>query len=507
MGTMHILPEIMLTVGGVLVMVVESFLRRESSRFPVALLACIAALAAMGASVWQLHAAPADAYWGSIHTDGFSSFFHVLLSGILLCSLLLSADYFKGRAYRGELYALMLFGTTGMMFMTSAASLLLVFIGLEISSISSYVMTGYRRDSATGPEAALKYFLLGSFATAFFLYGVALAFGATGSDNIAIIGSLLALNPSSLAPVALALMLIGLGLKVSAAPFHVWTPDVYEGAPSPVTAFMSTGPKAAAFAVLLRVLLVSFPTLHVKWSVIVWVLAALSMTIGNLGALMQTSIKRMLAYSSIAHAGYILVAVAAGTAEGTAAAAFYLVSYAAMNLGAFAVLSYAARYEERAVSLSDFAGLARRSPFVAATFTLFLLSLIGIPFTGGFFGKFYVFTSALHSGLVWLTVIGLLNSGVGAYYYLRAIATMYMDAPEAGTMLELKPMQFGTATVLVITAATTLFLGIVPGHVLEAAQRGLMANAGGSYVVAVPAISGPGRTGGSAFGANGEGGR
>jgi NADH-quinone oxidoreductase subunit N len=426
----------------------------------------------MGASVWQLHQPAADAYWGSIHTDAFSSFFHVLLAGILLCSLLVSADYFKGRAYRGELYALMLFGTTGMMFMTSAGSLLLVFIGLEISSISSYVMTGYRKQTATGPEAALKYFLLGSFATAFFLYGVALAFGATGSDNIAIIGSVLAFHTSALAPVALALMLIGLGLKVSAAPFHVWTPDVYEGAPSPVTGFMSTGPKAAAFAVLLRVLLVAFPTLHLKWSIIVWILAALSMTIGNLGALRQTSIKRILAYSSIAHAGYILVALAAGSTEGVAAASFYLVSYAAMNIGAFAVLSYAAGYGERAVNITDFAGLARRNTFLAATFTLFLLSLIGIPFTGGFFGKFYVFTAALHSGLHWLTAIGLLNSGIGAYYYLRVIATMYMAPRDAGSMMEARPMSFGTATVLVLAAAVTLFLGIIPTHVLEAAQNG-----------------------------------
>jgi len=466
----HILPELILTIGGILVMLTESFLKPRSSRFSVALLACLSALAAMGASVWQLHAPAGSAYWGAIYTDAYSSFFHVLIAAILLCSLLVSADYFRGRMHRGELYALMLFGATGMMLMTSASSLLLVFIGLEISSISTYILTGFRKDTATGPEAALKYFLLGSFATAFFLYGVALAFGATGTDNIYTIGSVLVLNPSPLAVVSLALMLIGLGLKISAAPFHVWTPDVYEGAPSPVTGFMSTGPKAAAFAVLLKILLVAYPTLHPTWSVLLWILAAISMTVGNLGALLQNSVKRMLAYSSIAHAGYILVAFAAGSAEGVAAASFYLVSYAAMNIGAFAILSYAARYEERAASFSDFAGLARRSPFIAATFTLFLLSLIGIPFTGGFFGKFYVFTAALHSGLVWLTVIGLLNSGLAAFYYLRVIATMYMRSPDEGTALTLKPMSFGTATVLVFAAAATLFLGIVPSHVLDAAQ-------------------------------------
>ena len=470
MSWTHILPELILTIGGILVMLTESFLKPRSSRFSVALLACLSALAAMGASVWQLHAPAGSAYWGAIYTDAYSSFFHVLIAAILLCSLLVSADYFRGRMHRGELYALMLFGATGMMLMTSASSLLLVFIGLEISSISTYILTGFRKDTATGPEAALKYFLLGSFATAFFLYGVALAFGATGTDNIYTIGSVLVLNPSPLAVVSLALMLIGLGLKISAAPFHVWTPDVYEGAPSPVTGFMSTGPKAAAFAVLLKILLVAYPTLHPTWSVLLWILAAISMTVGNLGALLQNSVKRMLAYSSIAHAGYILVAFAAGSAEGVAAASFYLVSYAAMNIGAFAILSYAARYEERAASFSDFAGLARRSPFIAATFTLFLLSLIGIPFTGGFFGKFYVFTAALHSGLVWLTVIGLLNSGLAAFYYLRVIATMYMRSPDEGTALTLKPMSFGTATVLVFAAAATLFLGIVPSHVLDAAQ-------------------------------------
>lgn len=470
MGTLHILPEIILTVGGVLAMMLESFLRRASSRFSVALLTCVAALAAMGASVWQLHQPPEDAYFGAIHTDSFSGFFHVLSSAILLCSLLISADYFKRRAHRGELYALMLFATAGMMFMTSAASLLLVFIGLEISSVSSYIMIGFRKNSPASGEAAMKYFLLGSFGTAFFLYGIALAFGATGSDNMVIIGNVLALTPSALAPIALAMMLSGLGLKVSAAPFHVWTPDAYEGAPSPVTGLISTGPKAAAFAVMLRVLATCFPSLHLKWTMILWILAVLSMTIGNLAALQQTSVKRMLAYSSIAHAGYILVALAAGTPEGRGAAAFYLVSYAAMNIGAFAVLSYAAGYEERAVNLSDFAGLARRNSFLAATFTLFLLSLIGIPFTGGFFGKFYVFTAALHVGYVWLTIIGLLNSGLGAYYYLRVIATMYMKAPDPGSMLELRPMNFATATVLVFAAAVTLFLGIVPSHVLDAAQ-------------------------------------
>ncbi len=474
MNWLHILPELILVAAGVLVMLTDAFLPVKASRSLLAVFAVIAALAAMGASVWQLHMPPAMAYFDAIRTDAFSAFFHVLISAILLCGVLLTPGYLGRRTHSGEFYSLMLFAATGMMLMTSAASLLLVFIGLEISSISSYILTGFRKQTATGPEAAIKYFLLGSFATAFFLYGVALAFGATGSDNIYTIGASLAATPnaSRLPVAALTLMLIGLGFKVSAAPFHVWTPDVYEGAPSPVTGFMSTGPKAAAFAVLLRILDVSFPTLQAHWTLLVWLLAVASMTVGNLGALRQASVKRMLAYSSIAHAGYALTALATGTPEGAAAASFYLVAYAAMNMGAFAVLTHVAGYEERAVHLRDFAGLAQRSPYVAAVFSFFLLSLIGIPFTGGFFGKFYVFTSVLHSGFVWLAVIGLANSGVAAYYYLRVIGAMYMQSPEAGSTAETRPLTFGTAMVLVFAAAATLFLGVIPGHLLTAAQAG-----------------------------------
>ena len=468
----RILPEVILTLTGVAVMLIDATLPSRLPRRQLGWAAAIGTTFALWASLWQLSLPQGTGFFGTVETSAFTIFFHVLICGIVLVALLLSLDTLpEDSHHQGEFYALIVFGAVGMCLLTGAVELLVVFIALEISSIATYVLAGYRKQTVRGPEAAIKYFLLGSFATAFLLYGVALIFGATGTTQIYEIAQHqgLALNqPLILA--GMALMLVGILFKVSAAPFHVWTPDVYEGAPSPVVALLSTAPKAAAFAVLLRIAYELFPNLHSLWAPLLWAVAVLSMTVGNLAALRQQNVKRMLAYSSIAHAGYILVAFAAGSAEGVAAASFYLVSYAAMNIGAFTILSYAARYEERAASFSDFAGLARRSPFIAATFTLFLLSLIGIPFTGGFFGKFYVFTAALHSGLVWLTVIGLLNSGLAAFYYLRVIATMYMRSPDEGTALTLKPMSFGTATVLVFAAAATLFLGIVPSHVLDAAQ-------------------------------------
>src|SRR6185312_3675606 len=291
---------------------------------------------------------------------------------------------------------------------------------------ATYILCGFRKGSATGAEASIKYFLLGSFATAFFLYGIALAFGATGSTSIAAIAQSLASTATPrLAFLALAMILIGLGFKVSSAPFHVWTPDVYQGAPAPIVGLMSTAPKAAAFAVLLRITFTGFPSMQHRWTVLMWVLAVLSMTIGNLGALKQRDVKRLLAYSSIAHAGYLLVAFTAFPYDGIASACFYTAAYAAMNIGAFAVITQIAGYQERARTLEDYTGLAIKRPILSALLAFFLLSLIGIPFTGGFFGKFYVFTAAIHGGHVWLAVIGLLNSGVACFYYLRLLTSLY----------------------------------------------------------------------------------
>jgi NADH-quinone oxidoreductase subunit N len=356
-----------------------------------------------------------------------------------------------------------------MALMSSAVELVLVFVSLEISSISTYILAGFRRQIATSVESALKYFLLGSFATAFFLYGVALMFGATGSTKVYEIGAALGAGRAPvLAFVGIALMVAGLGFKVASAPFHVWTPDVYEGAPSPVVALMSTAPKAAAFAVLLRILFAAAGAIPV-WFWLVWALAVLSMSVGNLGALVQTNVKRMLAYSSIAHAGYLLVAFAAAPVVGISAAMFYAASYAAMNVGAFIVIGHFASQGERYVTLEDYAGLGRRSPALAAILTIFLLSLIGIPVTGGFFAKFYVFRAALGSNLVVLTIIGVINSAIAAYYYLRIVVAMYMQEPRESRPVAAIPAGVGIS--LTFSLAATIYLGVIPGRVLDYAVR------------------------------------
>ena len=483
-NVLALLPELILTFVGVLIMLAEPVLPPSASRKPLGWVAIAGTVLAMGASWYQLGFGTVHAFSGTIQVDAFSVFFHILIAGVVLVTLLGSLDYFTRaipaspaspasiNTHAGEYFALSLFGAVGMMLMTSAVELLVVFIGLEISSIATYILCGFRKGQATASESSIKYFLLGSFATAFFLYGIALAFGATGSTNVAAIAAGITVTATPrLAFMAVAMILIGLGFKVSAAPFHVWTPDVYEGAPAPVVGLMSTAPKAAAFAVLLRILFSGFPSMQHRWSVLLWVLAALSMTVGNLGALLQRDIKRMLAYSSIAHAGYLLVAFTAFPADGIAAACFYTAAYAAMNVGAFAVITAVSGYEGSTRTLDDFTGLALKRPVLAALLAFFLLSLIGIPFTGGFFGKFYVFTAALHAGRVWLAVIGLLNSGVACFYYLRLLAAVYtrpvLDNPRLNPLRSVSvPAGIGLA----IAAAVTLILGILPGQTLWLAQ-------------------------------------
>lgn len=470
----RILPEVILTITGVIIMLGEPLLKKNSSRRPLGWLAVLGTLAALAASQWQLQLPAGTAFFGTVQTDTYSVFFHVVIAGIALATLLVTLDAASPDAEGlGEFFALVCFGTVGMMLMTCAVELLLVFIGLEISSISTYIMAGFRRKSAKGPEAAIKYFLLGSFATAFFLYGIALIFGATGTTAIPQVAALIVSSQTPvLATVGLAMILIGLGFKVSAAPFQVWTPDVYEGAPSPVVGLMSTAPKAAAFAVLLRILYVAFPALHSHWQPLLWWMAVLSMTVGNLGALRQQNVKRMLAYSSIAHAGYLLVAFTALSPDGIAAATFYTVSYAAMNVGIFAVFSHAGGMSDRLTLIQDYRGLAYRSPLLGGALAFFLISLIGIPFTGGFFGKFYVFASALHSGLVWLTIIGLINSGIACYYYLRLLASAYSKPVHSDLLDGIPQTSVPLLFALLITVTATLILGIVPGRVLAIAKAG-----------------------------------
>ena len=462
----RILPEIVLSLFGMIVMMIEPLLDKEKGQKLLGLIALFGTLAALVAT-WFMAQSPGLAFWRMVQVDGFSVFFHVLVIAIAAVVILSSYEYMAVQKIRaGEYYALILFGVVGMALMSSAVELVLIFIALEISSISSYVLAGFRRREASSAESSLKYFLLGSFATAFFLYGVALMFGATGSTNIDQISRTLQTAPIPvLAFIAVAFMFVGLGFKVAAAPFHIWTPDVYEGAPAPIVGLMSTAPKAAAFAVLLRVVFVI--NVHaIFW--VIWMAAALSMTLGNVGALVQDNVKRLLAYSSIAHAGYLLVAFAASPGLGSSAAMFYTAAYAAMNVGAFAVVSHFANTGERYINLEDYEGLGRSSPLLAATLTVFLLSLIGIPMTGGFFAKFYVFSAAVKANLIWLTIIGVLNSGVGAYYYLRIIVMMYMR--QSRKEVPVTPVQFAPRLAIALCLVATIYLGIFPGFVLQYAQ-------------------------------------
>ncbi len=463
---MRILPELILAVCGMLVMVIDPLLPENDDRKRLGILSLFGTLLAVFFTLHQAnHHGPA--WFGMIQVDSFSISFHLIVEFVVATVILASFDYLSVQRIRlGEYYGLILLGAIGMMLMSSAVELVLIFIALEISSISTYILAGFRRRFATSVESSLKYFLLGSFATAFFLYGVALMFGATGSTSIYTIADSLRSSAPALAYAGMALMFIGLGFKVASAPFHVWTPDVYEGAPAPVVALMSTAPKAAAFAVLLRIL---FAAAAPGWFWIVWVSAVLSMTLGNIGALVQTNVKRMLAYSSIAHAGYLLCAFAAAKDIGISAAIFYAASYATMNAGAFIVISHLASQNERYVLIDDYSGLGRRAPALAAILTIFLLSLIGIPITGGFFAKFYVFSAALKSNLVGLVIIGVINSAIAAYYYLRVIVVMYMREPKDDTPMV--PVPASLLVSLTAAVAATIYLGVLPSRVINYALQ------------------------------------
>jgi NADH-quinone oxidoreductase subunit N len=473
--SLRILPEIILTITGVLVMLIDASLPEGLPRRPLGWVAAIGTTAALWSSLWQLNLPAGTAFYGTVESSPFTVFFHVLICGIVLVALLLSLDTLpEDSHHQGEYYALVVFGAVGMCLLTSAVELLVVFIALEISSISTYILAGFRKHTGQGPEAAIKYFLLGSFATGFLLYGIALIFGATGTTQIYEVAARVPDNQNHVLIVAaLALMLVGILFKVSAAPFHVWTPDVYEGAPSPVVALMSTAPKSAAFALLLRVVYEMLPTLRPVWGPLLWGIAAISMTVGNLAALRQENVKRMLAYSSIAHAGYLLAAFAGFGPSGIAAASFYTAAYAAMNVGIFAVVTLASGYDDRLPMISDFRGLIYRSPLLGGLLIFFLISLIGIPFTGGFFGKFYSFSAAVSGNAVWLAIIGLLNSGVASAYYLRLAfaAAQRPDELNGKTPYALPQLGVAVGAALLFAVGATLWLGIVPGEALRAAEN------------------------------------
>jgi NADH-quinone oxidoreductase subunit N len=465
----RVAPEIALCLFGVLIMMVDPLVGATRKR-SLGWLGFIGALAALGCvrvAAWN----PGSAYSELMRVDAFSIFVHVIVIGAAALAILGSMQYLDDEnLQRGEYYALVLFATAGMGILAGANELVTAFVGLEMSSISTYVLAGFRKRAIQSNEASLKYFILGSFATAFFLYGIAMVYGATGTTRIDLVQTALQglAHPPALAILGLGLIFVGLGFKVVAAPFQIYAPDVYEGAPTPVTALLASAPKAATFALMLRIFYVSFGSTSSVWFWAVWISAVLTMSIGNLAALVQTNVKRMLAYSSIAHAGYILVAFAATTVVGVAAVLFYLAAYALMKVGAFLVLAHLGQTGEKRLEIQDYAGLGQKQPVLAACFSLFLLSLLGLPATGGFLGKFFAFQAALDSRIVWLVVIAAINSVVGAYYYLRVIVAMYFWEPSK----EYTPTKVAPALIvaLIVAAAGTIYLGLFPARVLLLAK-------------------------------------
>ena len=473
-------PEMFLCVFGIVIMFLEPFIGAARKR-ALGWLAVVGGVVALHSIVPMLHVAydvSPSGYSNVILADGFSVFMHAVVIIAAILVILGSMDYLDREGLQhGEFYALVLFAAAGMGILASANELVTAFIGLEMSSISTYILAGFRRRAPKSNEASIKYFVLGSFATAFFLYGIAMVYGATGTTRIDLIQRAFDVNPitfssaSALPIVGLGLIFVGLGFKVVAAPFQIYAPDVYEGAPSPVTALLASAPKVATFALMLRIFYTAFSSATTVWFWVIWVSAILTMLVGNLGALVQTNVKRMLAYSSIAHAGYILVAFVAGTQAAVAAILFYLAAYSLMKIGAFLVVTHLGQQDEKRLDIKDYAGLGSKQPILAACFSLFLLSLLGLPATGGFLGKFFAFQSALDlkdPRVVWLVVIAALNSVLGAYYYLRVIISMYFWDPAQDYVAARVAPSLSVA--LFIAAAGTLYLGLLPSRVLDLAR-------------------------------------
>ena len=403
--------------------------------------------------------------------DNFSLFFNIVFLVSTILVALISMSYLgKDDRKQGPYYLLILLATLGMMLMAAGNELIIVFLGLELMSLSLYVLASYFRDNPASSEAGMKYLLLGAFASAFFLYGIALIYGGAGTTSVpAIAEAITAANKSPLLLAGMFLLIVGFGFKVAIVPFHQWAPDVYEGAPTTIAAFISAGPKAAGFAAFLRIFMEALPNLQVEWSGVVIVLAMLTMTVGNVIAIAQTNIKRMLAYSSIAHAGYVLIGLAAANNDGISSAMLYLLVYCVMNIGAFGAVILAKTDDGESLMISDYAGLGLRKPLLAMFMTIMLLSLAGFPPTAGFVGKFYIFKSAVQAGHIWLVIVGAINTAISAFYYLRVVVTMYMREPEEELSFASYP---GTLVVgLVLAAIGVLLIGILPSLMLDPAQN------------------------------------
>jgi len=474
-GLYSILPETLVVATALVVLFLDLALPEENKR-----VLCWVSLAGIVLSLFAVFAmgpGKISGFSGAVVHDGLGAFFEIVILSACALTLLMATGYSEWEGtHKGEFYSLLLLSTSGMMFMAKGTDLMTIFLGLETLSIPIYVLVGFHRHRMSSIEGALKYFLLGAFASGFLLYGIALMYAATGTTKIPALASMLydarlAASPLLLAGVGF--LLVGFAFKVSLVPFHMWTPDAYEGAPTVITAFMSAAVKAAAFAALIRVLLLTFGGLQpVMWKVL-WALSVLTMTVGNLSALLQDNVKRMLAYSSIAHAGYILVGLVSGDVLGSQASLFYLLVYAFMNIGAFGVVMLIARKEDEGYDIQHLAGIGFKYPALAGLLTLFLVSLGGIPPTAGFVGKFYLFSAAIKNGYIWLAVIGVLNSAASIYYYLRLVVYMYM-IPAEGEVPVPRPPRIAFSLALFASAAVVLVLGIVPRSALEFAERSVL---------------------------------
>jgi NADH-quinone oxidoreductase subunit N len=466
------IPIVIVTLGGIAAMIAAA-MTRPGERMPVAGFGYIVLIGAAvaSASLWDRDMQA----FGVIRADNFALFINIVLCIVGILTMLLSTEVVeRERLPVGEYFALTLFAIVGMMMMAAATDLLVIFIALEVFSLSVYVLTGLRRASAASAEAAFKYFLLGSFSSAFFLYGIAFTYAVASSTRLDQIGVALSTQgtgaPQTLALLAVGLLAVGFAFKVSAVPFHMWTPDAYEGAPTIVTAFMSTGVKAAAFAAFARVFLSPFEPLQAHWIPVLSIVAGATMIVGTIIGVVQTNIKRMLAYSSIAHAGYLMLGIIAANSTGKAAILFYLLAYAVTNLGAMGIVAILGTPQNEHDQLRDFAGLWNARPMLAALMTIFLLSLGGFPPTAGFIGKWYIFTAAVQEGHYWLAIIGVLTSVVSVFFYLRIVVMMYMTEGAPGADAG-RPLVSATAMAgLALATAVVLYLGVLPTRVLDLAR-------------------------------------
>jgi NADH-quinone oxidoreductase subunit N len=478
----EVLPEIILACFSFVVLLLQSFNGPRFKRYYgyvtlVGIVACTVAVLSQGSFGMQSVEYSFNGMWV---VDNYARFFKLIFLLGTALTVLISIEYLDNEEMQNaEYYALVLFATLGMMVMASAAELITMFLGIELMSISLYVLAGYTRARMISNEAALKYYVLGSFASAFLLYGIALIYGSTGKTEILAISQVIATTGLKAPTIifGMAFLIIGFGFKTASVPFHMWTPDVYEGAPAPITAFMSAGPKAAAFAAFARIFMEAIPSLKPEWTGLIWIMAVLTMSVGNIVALVQDNIKRMLAYSSIAHAGYVLVAFLAAGELGTTSILYYMLTYTFMNIGAFALITVMAGRGEQRVHIEDYKGLGFRHPFAAVIMSLFLFSLAGIPPTAGFMAKFYIFSAAIKEGYVGLAIIGVINSVVSVYYYLRVTVAMYMEAPPAVSEVEAPALVFTPALVLAIaiSAYGVLSLGIFPSSYIGIVKQSFLA--------------------------------